>query len=603
MLSEFSVLVIVNRIDRILEFFQIRIKRFGAPIYTFAIFGLINYPAAFLVAYYYGASIYEFYFRASATLLCLILILKNLWPKSLRKFLPVYWYFTITFCLPILGTFLLLEHNTSQWWLMNCSTGILILVLSLDTLMFLISLTVGIAIGLLAFISAYGHINWTASSSETIVAVYMIVAVYVLSGLFARSKEMYNAQMLLIKDKLNEKLEKQIIKRNDNLNKALSDQNVIINNIKEDMRAPVEVINHISYKLAKTWDDLNEDQRKDLAADIDKNCVQLLSLVNHLSESKHTSGNAMFDMQVHNIEDIIKETIQDVHILIKEKNIHIDFYKKKHIETRALFDKERIYDAIKDIIITAVKCSPIDGNIRVDLCQKYTTLPSSVTINGLCVEVKYYDVTPKTGTKFILGKLKQNTINNYFKKIRRSALTTEEIVAAHSGMFWIETDEKEKLSTSYFVLPYPNNRLSIDDSRTTNSKFHVLFVDDDEGCRIAGRMILENIGYTVKLFSSGTDLLDYLTHTDTKVDIILLDMIMPDMEGLEVIKELRKRKKYAKTPIIIQTGIKCDLDFPGLVQYTPLGYISKPYNKKDLKKEIDSYLHPEKISDNTNLVS
>lgn len=587
----------MNRTDQILEFFQTRIQRFGAPIYTFAIFGLINYPAAFLVAYLYGASIYEFYFRFTATILCLLLILKNSWPKSLKKFFPVYWYFTITFCLPILGTFLLLEHNTSQWWLMNCSTGILILVLSLDTLMFLISLTVGIVIGLLAFISVYGHINWTASSSDTIVAVYMIIAVYVLSGLFARSKEMYNSQMLLIKDKLNEKLERRIIKRNNKLDKALHDQNAIINNIKEEMNTPVEIINHISNKLVKDWDELDENQKKDLATDIDKNCIELLNLVNQLSASKHSTGNAIFDMKVHNIEDVIKEAIQDVHILIKEKNIHIDFYKKKHIETRTLFDKERIYDALKDMLINSVKRSPANGHIRIDLCQKYTTLPSTVTINGLCVEVKYNDATPKTGTKFILGKLKQNTINNYFKKIRRSVLTTEEIIAAHSGMFWTETNQKDKLSTSYCVLPYPNNRLSLDDASAENNKFHILFVDDDEGCRIAGRMILENIGYTVKLFSSGIDLLDYLTHTHAKVDVILLDMIMPDMEGLEIIKELRKRKKYAKTPIILQTGIKCDLDFPGLTQFMPLGYIPKPYNKEDLKKEIESYLHPEKTLD------
>lgn len=587
----------MNRIDQTLEFFQTRIKRFGAPVYTFAIFGLINYPAAFLLSYLYGTSIYEFFFRLTATILCLFLILKNSWPKSLKKFFPLYWYITITFCLPVLGTFLLLEHNTSQWWLMNCSTGILILVLSLDTIMFLVSLTVGIAIGLLTYIFVYGDIHWRASTSETIVAVYMIIAVYVLSVLFARSKEMYNSQMLRVKDKLNEKLEKQIIKRNHKLNKALNDQNVIINNIKEDMNAPVEVINHISHKLVKNWDNLNENQRKNLAMDIDKNCLQLLSLVTQLSASKHSARNTMFDMKVHNIEDIIKEAIQDVHILIKEKNIHIDFYKKKHIETRALFDKERIYYALKDMIINAIKCSPTNGNIRIDLCQKYTTLPSTITINGLCVEIKYHDDTPKTGTKFILGKLKQNTINNYFKKIKRSLLTTEEIIAAHSGMMWTETNQKDKLSTSYCVLPYPNNRISIDDTSAENKKFHILFLDDDEGCRVAGRMILENIGYTVKLFSSGTDLLDYLTHTDAKVDIILLDMIMPNMEGLEVIKELRKRKKYAKTPIIIQTGIKCDLDFPGLTQYTPLGYISKPYNKEDLKKEIESYLHLEKNSD------
>jgi CheY-like chemotaxis protein len=90
------------------------------------------------------------------------------------------------------------------------------------------------------------------------------------------------------------------------------------------------------------------------------------------------------------------------------------------------------------------------------------------------------------------------------------------------------------------------------------------------------------------------DLMDYLEYTDKSVDIILLDMIMPDIEGVEIVKQLREQSRYKKTPIILQTGIKYDSDLIELQKFYPLGYISKPYNKQELQEEIEKYLISEK---------
>jgi len=161
-------------------------------------------------------------------------------------------------------------------------------------------------------------------------------------------------------------------------------------------------------------------------------------------------------------------------------------------------------------------------------------------------------------------------------------------------MIWAESNKREEGSTFYCVIPYPNNRIDPNEDKSDKKKINILFVDDEEGCRIAGRMILENIGYNVKLFSSGMDLMDYLEYTDKSVDIILLDMIMPDIEGVEIVKQLREQSRYKKTPIILQTGIKYDSDLIELQKFYPLGYISKPYNKQELQEEIEKYLISEK---------
>jgi len=475
---------------------------------------------------------------------------------------------------------------------MNCSTGVLILALALDSLMFLILLTLGIALGLLLFLSAYGEILWNAGQEDTIVAAYMLIAVYVLSALFARNKEMYHAKMLLIKDKRNEKLEKQVTKRDNKFVDALNAKNDFLNNISNEITTPVHTISNASETLIKNLEKLPEKDIENLAIEINENSTQLVTIMNRiLSVSRPNYPKVIFDMQVANLEDIVKDSIRDTHILVKKKNIKVDFYRKKHIETRTLFDKERISHVLKEMITNAVKHSSQNGYIRVDICQKYAKLPSGITINGLCVSVKYYDNSENTGLKSLFGLLKQTTNHSYFKiSTRTGSPTSAEILSAHSGILWTEKNDKDKLSTSYCVLPYPNNRVTLDEDKSENQKFNILFVDDDEGCRIAGRMILENIGYNVKLFSSGIELMDYLKYTDKSVDIILLDMMMPDMDGLEVIHEIRKKKQFLKTPIILQTGIRCDLDLPELQQYNPLDYLLKPYNKEDLQEKIEYYL-------------
>ena len=195
--------------NKIVQFFQERVKRYGAPYYTFAIFGLINHPTAYILEYYANVlSEDSLWIRAVAIVLCLLLAVKDHWPKKLKRFLPVYWYVTVTFCIPVLITFLLLKNNTSLWWLMNYGIGILILVLVLDWLMSLYSLLVGIATGLVLFLSIYHQdFSWKFDSETTAIALYMYVVVYVIAAIFVRNKEVY-------KEKLSSEFWRQIRREN-----------------------------------------------------------------------------------------------------------------------------------------------------------------------------------------------------------------------------------------------------------------------------------------------------------------------------------------------------------------------------------------------------
>jgi two-component system chemotaxis response regulator CheY len=79
----------------------------------------------------------------------------------------------------------------------------------------------------------------------------------------------------------------------------------------------------------------------------------------------------------------------------------------------------------------------------------------------------------------------------------------------------------------------------------------ILIVDDSESIREVVSFTLENEGYNVLVAVDGKDALKYL---DGKViDLILTDLHMPEMDGIELIKEVRKMPDYERIPILFLT--------------------------------------------------
>ena len=80
----------------------------------------------------------------------------------------------------------------------------------------------------------------------------------------------------------------------------------------------------------------------------------------------------------------------------------------------------------------------------------------------------------------------------------------------------------------------------------------ILLVDDDQMIRDMYRDVLKKEGYAVTTAVNGKAALEYIAQK--LPDLILLDLMMPDMNGVEVIRELKKDDKYKDIPIIVFTN-------------------------------------------------
>jgi len=79
----------------------------------------------------------------------------------------------------------------------------------------------------------------------------------------------------------------------------------------------------------------------------------------------------------------------------------------------------------------------------------------------------------------------------------------------------------------------------------------VLIVDDSESIREVVSFTLENEGYNVLIANDGTDALSFLN--GNPIDLIITDLHMPQMDGISLIKEVRKMDTYQRIPILFLT--------------------------------------------------
>ena len=127
------------------------------------------------------------------------------------------------------------------------------------------------------------------------------------------------------------------------------------------------------------------------------------------------------------------------------------------------------------------------------------------------------------------------------------------------------------------------------DSEKGKNKIKVLIVDDEEGFLIVAKMNLEQIGgFEVKTLSCAKGIA-YHVHT-FKPDIILLDILMPELNGLEVCNILNKDGLGKTTPIIIISALQTKDDQLNAYRCGVVDYITKPAKIEEIVEKIKKAL-------------
>ncbi len=123
---------------------------------------------------------------------------------------------------------------------------------------------------------------------------------------------------------------------------------------------------------------------------------------------------------------------------------------------------------------------------------------------------------------------------------------------------------------------------------------HILIVDDDRSITDALALLFKRAGYTVAIASSGTEALQKLT---SKPDLIILDIMMPDLSGYEVCRQIRGQ--FSSIPILMLTARDQTQDRVLGLDLGADAYLGKPFETAELLAQVRALLRRSKGEDST----
>ncbi len=116
----------------------------------------------------------------------------------------------------------------------------------------------------------------------------------------------------------------------------------------------------------------------------------------------------------------------------------------------------------------------------------------------------------------------------------------------------------------------------------------IMIVDDDPDILTSVKEIFEKEGYRIIEAKDGKECLSLLDKED-KPDLILLDIMMPDLSGWDVFTKIKAKVGFNKIPIVFLT-CKSDKYSQGFGKFSADGYITKPFEIQDLKDKVNTIL-------------
>lgn len=126
------------------------------------------------------------------------------------------------------------------------------------------------------------------------------------------------------------------------------------------------------------------------------------------------------------------------------------------------------------------------------------------------------------------------------------------------------------------------------DFRKKQENKTLLIVEDDETMRGALKRIFEGEGYKLKMAADGSQLSDVLD--DTPIDLIILDIGLPWINGFELAKLLKEHEMLKEIPLIFVSGKTSELDVKRGFDVGADDYIKKPFDIEKIKKTVSTLL-------------
>lgn len=423
-----------------------------------------------------------------------------------------------------------------------------------------------------------------------------------------RTKNILNKELSKQNDEITdqkEQLEKQrdqLIDLSKQLEKVTNAKLTFFTNISHDFRTPLTLV-------ADPVDQLIEDKsltnnQKQLLHLIRKNVNILLRLVNQILDfRKYENGKLELKFNKINLATSFDEWNSAFSGIIRKKHIKFVFTILPNTDFHAVVDEEKLERIHFNLLSNALKFTPENGKIDINL--------TTTEYEG----IKYLRFTISNTGSFILAEHVQNifeqfyTIDTHHEGSGIGLALVKAFVDMHKGHIQVKSDEK--LGTSFIVdLPFEQSSFNAevlspiaylntqqelleesnkidDDEIQSESTETILIIDDNYDIRFYIHQLLKQ-NYAVLEAKDGEE--GIFKAMKYVPDVIISDIMMPGIDGIECCRRLKNELRTCHIPIILLTACSLDEQRIDGFENGADSYISKPFNLKVLIARVKNLI-------------
>jgi len=356
-------------------------------------------------------------------------------------------------------------------------------------------------------------------------------------------------------------------------------------NISLAIRSPMNGI--IGFSQLLTESGISDERRKIFSGVINSNCQQLLSMINDIIDlSKIETGQ----IEIHKQPVSLNEVLSDIYQLHKSAAARklLDFYVNQQLsisDAYILTDKDRLCQVLNNVVDNAIKFTQ-HGRIELGCKSNASMIEFSVKDTGIGISPEYQ--------RFIFERFRQGemAVSSKYGGMGLGLSIAKEIIELLGGKIRVES-EVGYGSSFYITLPYIkadiNSGLHRERERSFSLKgYTILVVEDEISNYLLLKAILSPNEAIILHASSGMQALD-IAKNYPEINLILMDIRLPDISGLEVTKEIKKVR--SDIPVIALTAYSMSDEREEAINAGCNDFVSKPFTTTQLMSVIQNYLH------------
>lgn len=412
----------------------------------------------------------------------------------------------------------------------------------------------------------------------------------VINPIYSSSGEI--TQFLAIRNLITEKKESeiQLARAKDQAEASLRAKRRFLANISHEIRTPLHAIMGVGEQIMRS---MHESKEKEQMLLVNDSAKVLLNIINDILDvSKMEEGKMKLEHVAFDLKHVVTSVYKLLQAYAKEKNLHYELIFDSELDKIVYGDPVRLRQVLINIMGNAIKFTE-KGSVRL-ICKAADSSDGNLHISFLCEDT---GIGINDDMKKRLFQDFSQEDESFQRKFGGSGLgltITNELIKIMGGMIEIQS-EKNKGTKVFVNIPVEINqtipkekipeKIIIDKEKLKNCK--ILVAEDNQFNRVLMQIIFNNNELNYKMAFNGVEACRMIQEND--YDIILMDIQMPEMDGIEAMHKIRSMKGK-DLPIIAVTANAIQEELSYYLKEGFNDYITKPFTEATLLHKMMLYI-------------